>query len=423
MQSKNNKTTITVLGASFDTGNLGVSALAWSAINLINHKWPDADIQILSGIKESQSDVQLSNGMKTVTFYSVRYSPRLFMANHIIWMLLVSMLPLIKKLFIREGSTLEAVSNTDVFFDITGGDSFSDIYGMKRLVMGYLLKHLCHLTGKPYVMLPQTYGPFKCKTAQYLAKKILNRSSLIYSRDKEGIECVCSLIGKTGNVRLCPDIAFTLEPRKHPNNIEIKKPGINLIGMNISGLLYNGGYTGNNEFGILGDYKKILRLIVEYFCAQDNTELLLVPHVVPENWETENDLLACKKFKESLPDSLRNKVYIAEPDGGPFYDQCEIKYIIGLCDFFLGSRMHATIAAISQSIPTVGLAYSKKFAGVYETVGVEDCVTDLRTLSHDQVIDKIKSIYKKRDKIRQKLEQRIPQIKQQVYSIFDNINL
>ena len=78
------------------------------------------------------------------------------------------------------------------------------------------------------------------------------------------------------------------------------------------------------------------------------------------------------------------------------YDQNETKYLIGLCDFFLGARMHATIAALSQGMPAVGMAYSRKFRGVFETAGVGDCVLDLRKLSNDHVLDGIKGIYQRR---------------------------
>ena len=60
------------------------------------------------------------------------------------------------------------------------------------------------------------------------------------------------------------------------------------------------------------------------------------------------------------------------------YDQHEIKGVIGMCDFFVGSRMHACIGALSQGIPCVGVAYSMKFRGVFESVGVADWVVDSR---------------------------------------------
>jgi polysaccharide pyruvyl transferase WcaK-like protein len=292
------------------------------------------------------------------------------------------------------------------------------------------------MTGKPFIMLPQTYGPFKSPVTKWMAKQILQKSQTIYSRDKEGIKAIEDLINKSEKVKLCPDVAFTLESRSPaiyflPNTSKQKlegkigKPKVEnsqLIGLNVSGLLYNGGYTGKNEFGLNGDYKKLVREIIDYFVSMKETTILLVPHVVPIGWHTENDLIACRKLRETLPEEIREKVIIAEPEHGqPFFDQCEIKYLIGYCDFFLGSRMHATIAAISQHIPTIGLAYSKKFVGVYETAGVEDCVTDLRQLTNEEVIIIIKNIYSNRVVINKRLKKIIPEVKKKVYSIFEGM--
>jgi colanic acid/amylovoran biosynthesis protein len=286
-------------------------------------------------------------------------------------------------------------------------------------------------------MLPQTYGPFKSPVTKWMAKQILRETQTIYSRDKEGLKAIENLIGKSGKIKLCPDVAFTLEsrapastnflPATSKQNLEgksVKRIVTNsqLIGLNVSGLLFHGGYTGKNEFGLKDNYKELVREIVDYFVSMENTMILLVPHVVPEGWETENDLIACRKLQETLPNEIREKVIIAEPEQGqPFFDQCEIKYLIGCCDFFLGSRMHATIAAISQKIPTIGLAYSKKFVGVYETAGVDDCVTDLRTLTNEKVMILIKNTYSNRVVINKRLEQTIPEVKKTVYAIFEGI--
>ena len=78
----------------------------------------------------------------------------------------------------------------------------------------------------------------------------------------------------------------------------------------------------------------------------------------------------------------------------------EIKGIIGLCDFFIGSRMHACIAALSQGIPTVGVAYSKKFGGVFESVGVADWFIDAREADQDEATEKVMRLFGEREAVR-----------------------
>jgi polysaccharide pyruvyl transferase WcaK-like protein len=42
----------------------------------------------------------------------------------------------------------------------------------------------------------------------------------------------------------------------------------------------------------------------------------------------------------------------------------ELKYIISKCDFFVGTRTHATIAAYSSCVPTLVVGYSVKARGI-----------------------------------------------------------
>ena len=413
---------IVILGASFNTGNLGVSALAASSIKLIDTRFAECKISILGGQSYNKKRVLINNKYIDINCYPVRYSPNLFKKNHIFWLFitiyLFKVIPFIK---LSKTNTAYTILNSDMICDITGGDSFSDIYGMKRFIMGYLLKSLCQFSGKPFIMLPQTYGPFTSNKAKLMARKILQKSDKIYSRDKEGLEVVENTIGKTNNAKLCPDIAFTLSSCKCDLPIGFPIKAEIIIGLNVSGLLYNGGYTGKNDFGLKCDYNLIINNIIEYFTAMNNVYVMLVPHVVPENNIIENDLLSCKELLMNLPEKQKSKTFIAESKTNTFYDQCEIKYIIGHCNFFLGSRMHSTIAAISQCIPTVGLAYSKKFKGVYDSADIEDCVVDMRELSTNEILVIIKSIFDNRFQIKEKLNHKIPEIVTEINSVFDNI--
>ncbi len=430
---------ITLLGANFLTGNLGVSALAGSSIQLLKRRWPESNICIIGGKAYLKHTEFLNGSAIEIECYPLRYSPNVLKKNHILWIYILVrlcvLLPGMKK-FLGHKSTANQILKSDLICDITGGDSFSDIYGIKRLVMGYFIKRICQLSNNSFIMLPQTYGPFQSTIAKKLACKILTQADRVYSRDKNSLDVVESLIGKSVKSRICPDVAFTLKPANREKVEEkcsiakylidkidgLKEEKNQFIGLNISSLLLNGGYTGNNEFGLREDYQMLVKKIITFFLSHDDTLVMLVPHVVPENMTVENDLMACKRVWNNLSENLKKRTIIVETtDDQPFFDECEIKYLIGLCDFFLGSRMHSTIAAISQCIPTIGLAYSKKFEGVYETAGIEDCVLDMRILSNEQILNHIKDVFVRKDIIKDKLKNGIPKVKKQVYSIFDEL--
>ena len=77
----------------------------------------------------------------------------------------------------------------------------------------------------------------------------------------------------------------------------------------------------------------------------------------------------------------------------------EIKGLIGLCHFFIGSRMPACIAALSQGVPAVGIAYSQKFRGVFDTVGPGELVLNARELTAEELVEGCPERYGRREEI------------------------
>ena len=96
-------------------------------------------------------------------------------------------------------------------------------------------------------------------------------------------------------------------------------------------------------------------------------------------------MVACEALRASLPADLAERVTVAPT----LSDPREAKWVISHCDWFCGTRMHACIAALSQCVPTLGIAYSGKTAGVFETVSMGDQVADARQLSAEAVIERV----------------------------------
>jgi len=320
---------------------------------------------------------------------------------------------------------LEAIAKADVIAGISAGDSFSDLYGTKRFMYVTLPLLLVVFLGKPLVLLPQTYGPFNSRLSKKIARFLLSRAGTVYSRDKASIHDVQKLLGKArsnGGLLFSPDLAFALEPYK-PKVIDVgplltaKTSESITVGLNISGLLYSGGYTRNNMFALKANYKQVLYTIIDELMHNDRVLLLLVPHVVGPEQNLESDKAACSKVYEQAIEKYPNRIFVARGT----YDQSEIKYVISLCDFFIGSRMHACIAALSQSIPAVGLAYSKKFQGVFETVGAGDLVVDMRHAETEKILSTITNAFEHRDITARHLRTIIPQVQKQVLNIFEGV--
>jgi polysaccharide pyruvyl transferase WcaK-like protein len=425
---------ICLLGASFETCNMGVSALAEASIKCMLNRWPDARVVLLGSSREAGTHRLKLHGREVlIPKIPVRLCKNIFTPNHFcvlaFYALVLRLLHRggLKKRFMRRNPFLRLVLRTDLFVDISGGDSFSDIYGMRRFLIGFPAKLVPVLFGKRLVTLPQTYGPFNRRLTKVMARFLLRRASIVYSRDRAGAEYVNSLLNSRANetkVRFAPDVAFVLDARR-PSRLEAgslldaRTEQSVLVGLNVSGLLYYGGYTGNNMFGLHEDYRKTIVGIVEFLMTRKDVLVLLVPHVFPPSADVgiqivENDVAACHDVYEKLHDKYPSRLFMVRGS----YDQGEIKYIIGLCDFFLGSRMHACVAALSQMIPAVGLAYSKKFSGVFESVDIGNLVIDLRTATQESILRFVERAFSEREASIQKLSQTIPKGQETILEVF-----
>ena len=422
---------ICLLGASFDTGNLGVSALAESSIKVILHRWPRAEVTLLgTGVTDGEYRLKMSGREVRIRILSLRFCKNVFLRSHfcvlLLNALLLKMLPWrrFRNLLSAMNPHVKALIETDKVFDITGGDSFSDIYGLRRfLIFGFLQKWLVMQFGKELILLPQTYGPCKRSVTRLMAKRILKRASVVYARDYSSVEYARDLLSNHSfDEKVCfmPDIAFVLDSHE-PEHIDVgalenkrTKDSI-VVGLNISGLLFRGGYTQDNMFDLKTNYRELIYNVVEFLMEDRRILVLLVPHVFTQSGTVENDPDACMEVYKKINEKYPGRIFITRGQ----HNHKEIKYIIGLCDFFIGSRMHACIAALSQSIPAVGIAYSKKFRGVFESIGLENCVADAYQNSKDELLSTVRIALERRDQIRTHLNKVIPEVTANILNMFE----
>lgn len=423
---------IILLGAQFGIGNMGVGALTAGTIKCILSRFAEAEILLLDyGYEKQKFHFKFQNRTVPIQLLNMRFSKKLYLKNNIALLLLLSLvarlIPFknIRKYIITKNACLNHVYEADLVTSIAGGDSFSDIYGLRRFFYVVLPQLLVLLIGKNLILLPQTLGPFKGMLPRAIAGYIFRRAQMIYSRDYTGLDLSKDLVASKNsveNIKFCFDVGFVLDPEK-PNKLDLcgylekRKEEAYTVGLNVSGLLYIGGYTQNNMFGLKIDYRELVYHLIDFLIEKKEANLILVPHVFGARDGSESDSIYCEKIYKALKTKYNGKLFLARGS----YNQNEIKYIIGLCDFFIGSRMHACIAALSQNIPAVAIAYSRKFYGVMQTIGVESLVVDPRRIGQEEILNIVDRTYERRDLLRQQLEQKMPQVKNTVLNLFVDI--
>lgn len=264
-------------------------------------------------------------------------------------------------------NALKLLMSSDIVFDIGEGDSFADIYGSKRLFIQVLAKAIARLAGKTIILSPQTIGPFKSWFGKRLGRFAMNISKRIYARDNLSMNLLREL-GMGSKSREVIDVAFAL-PFARSEKTQAKPK----IGINVSGLLFNRGYHGKNEFGLTVDYPVFVERVCSELIAANEYDVYLVPHVISDDILAEDDLRASQSLVQKIPG-----LKLAPRFGSPI----EAKSFIAGLDFFSGARMHACIAAFSSGVPVIPMAYSRKFNGLFSSLNYE-FVTDGLVASTD----------------------------------------
>ena len=156
------KIKIGLLWHSLESANLGVGALSYAQMHIVSDVAIklelDVEFIMMGWVDETQAhaDSRVINACQVNAKRLLGLTPEL---HH-------------------------AIKECDLILDIGEGDSFSDIYGWKRLVYLVGTKILAKSFDIPLIMSPQTIGPFKNPLAAKFADYVMKKSRAVFSRDR-----------------------------------------------------------------------------------------------------------------------------------------------------------------------------------------------------------------------------------------------
>jgi polysaccharide pyruvyl transferase WcaK-like protein len=165
-------------------------------------------------------------------------------------------------------------------------------------------------------------------------------------------------------------------------------------------------------FGLRSNYRKTIETLVDRLLTSSRGTVLLIPHTFAECEEE-----ACAALLSSIEAVHPGRIFMLNTP----LNERELKWLIGRTSFFIGSRMHACIAALSQCVPTVGLAYSDKFFGVFQSAGVRDAVIDLRSSDTAHVVAGTLHAFEQRAGTAERLRELVADIQDSIVRTFGDL--
>ena len=301
--------------------------------------------------------------------------------------------------------TAQEFASADLIIHV-GMDLISDDFGPVAIIEHCQELLLGIIWTKPVVLWAESIGPFRQAGTRALVGFTLRRVTCLLLRERQSLAIASSLRISPQKLHLTADPAFLLEPDCSLVNRPEVHDSPHTIGLCLNLGYLAGGIRSDAKLNLMRDlyrlsqyslpeslfailvrgatrtklYKVPLRMERDYVARMVNlvndllsisrSRLLLVPHVESSGLIVdENDLHWRVRAMCAAPE----RVVVCEADAGA----AVTKAYIGLCDVFIGGRMHANIAALSQAVPTVAVSYSHKFEAIMEELGLSEYVTGL----------------------------------------------
>jgi colanic acid/amylovoran biosynthesis protein len=298
-------------------------------------------------------------------------------------------------------SVLQQYANADAVI-VRGGDTLTKHYGTLSLASHLTSILPAILMRKPVLLLGHSIGPFG--TLRNAAKAVLNRVDIIVLRERLSKEHLRLLGISNPRVYLTVDLSIHLGNSNSETvrrvcqsegiSSDVKWVGVSLSQMAPRFLKHSGGLAERRQ-----EYARLMTKMIDYLIKEFDTNVLLLPSALgPNDWD-DRIISRLVYSNANHPERIRLVNNEHSPE--------ELAGIIGCCEIFIGSRMHACLAALMNCVPTIALGYGDKFHGIVgEMWGQEGYVLSLSDLQWESLKKRIDGIWNSREIVRRNLHAR-----------------
>ncbi|MDR6984097.1 colanic acid/amylovoran biosynthesis protein [Rheinheimera pacifica] len=244
--------------------------------------------------------------------------------------------------------------------------------------------------GKPFVFMPQAFGPFKTEDSKAAMRDIINHARLIFVRDPVSLQHLQSCVPNLpDSVVLTPDFTVGLTARPNDEIPVINGPYAALIPNNKVVSKFN--HAGAEQ--LRNDY-------ITAFAAAANTLAEAGMQCVLVNHEGKEDAELCAEIAAKAPCQI---VQIEDP--------LAVKAFIGKAELAISSRFHGAVNALSQGVPCIATSWSHKYHAMMTDFGMGDyCVAEL---SEQNLLDALEQLLDNRTALAAEVKQKAAALKQQ----------
>jgi polysaccharide pyruvyl transferase WcaK-like protein len=110
---------------------------------------------------------------------------------------------------------------------------------------------------------------------------------------------------------------------------------------------------------------------------------------------------------QALPQQLQKRFVVFQPELSPKV----VKGIIGSMSIFIGTRLHPTIFAVSECVPTLAVHDLRKVSGFMEYCGLAEWFVPLENTTPETIVNKAMRLFDEHGKVKEQLRARVPTLR------------
>lgn len=333
---------------------------------------------------------------------------------------------------------MKTIQECQLVINVSGdmwGDNAEHV-GKGRFLVDLFKMRTAQLLGVKTVLFAGTPGPFTNKEILDFAKEVYAHFDLVINREPTSTKNMREWGFVSNNVRdyACPAFLYT------PNLTEEDATKVNELINNLKGQKKLAGFTIGGFNMPIGPYDmwpredwqyNVFAQVIEHMINELGLKVVLISHTngfeLPPNFKLINgrDYPILKQLQEVVYKRgiIKSNEELICLDG-PYLPNLT-KSIIGKFDMMVAGRVHASVAAISQYIPTVFITYEQSFIpstkmyGFSALAGLGELVCEPG--NQDQIIEKVDCCFNNLQGIKLRLKNNIPLVKRKAEEAFDDM--
>jgi polysaccharide pyruvyl transferase WcaK-like protein len=301
---------------------------------------------------------------------------------------------------IYRGGVIEHIKNCDVVVSHSD-ESFKETASLLPLNLAWLitwwsmlLSRTCEVLAaksfrKPMILFPNSVGPFRTAIGRSLGHLSLDGFDILLIRDPVSYEIVRRMKVRSPE-KLTYDTALLFSTKTQGNRTNFKRP---VIGVS------PGVYSNSISSKEVNDYILAHARALDKSIGTYGFSIVFLPHYI--SGFSLDDLEICKLIRGKMTNQKMTQIIETKSVD-------DFKNLLDQMDMVISSKMHPAVLAASGYVPTICVAYDHKQTSFFERLKMADCLIEIHSLSHNNLYDKIESVWKNRERISELLRKSIP---------------